>query len=522
MSASTSRKRILISVSDKTGIDIFAKALAETGCEIISTGGTADYLRTHDIPVMDISDLTGFPEMLDGRVKTLHPHVHGGILARRDDSSHMQALQSHNIQPIDMVVVNLYPFEATVQAGKDANSCIENIDIGGPGLIRAAAKNHGSVAIIVDPADYDMVIKEWRSAQDTLSQATLTHLAGKAYAHTAAYDAAIANWFHSRNELALPEQLLVTARHGLTLHYGENPHQHAGFYRTGDNSPSIATAQLVHGERLSYNNINDTNAALELVAEFTEPSVAIIKHANPCGVASSDTSLVDAFSHAYACDKVSAYGGIIAVNREVDTDLCDALKAKKLFVEVLIAPSITEEALARLSTRKKLRILITGGMPDPTSTRWQVKSIRGGMLYQQEDSTSVQQAQLKLVTKAIPNETLIHDALFAEKVAKHVKSNAIVMVRNKATIGIGAGQMSRVDSTRLAIWKAENAGLDTKGSVLASDAFFPFPDNVEQAAEAGVALVIQPGGSIRDEEVIASADAKGVHMVLSGIRHFKH
>lgn len=510
-------KRALISVSDKTGLIDFARFLHQSGIEILSTGGTAKALRDAKIAVTEVSDHTGFPEIMDGRVKTLHPKVHGGLLAVRDDMKHVEAMEKHDILPIDLVVINLYPFEATVAKGADFAECIENIDIGGPSMVRSAAKNHKFVTIVVDPADYAQVMEEMQAGKGATTTLTRRKLTAKAYSRTAAYDSAISAWFNVQNDVPFPASLTLNGTLKQALHYGENPHQKAAYYVTDSVSPSLATASQVQGSDLSYNNLNDASAAFELVREFDVPAVAIIKHANPCGVAVGK-DITEAFKKALACDPVSAYGGIIAVNRPLDKAFCEALG--KLFLEVMIAPDADAEAKAVLSSKKKLKLLLCGNVPKPAA-KMTVKTISGGFLLQEDDSIVMQDAP-KTVTKKAPDAVQMDDLLFAFTVAKHVKSNTIVLARGGATIGIGAGQMSRIDSTRIACWKAKEAGLDTKGTVLASDAFFPFADNVEMAAEAGVAAIIQPGGSIRDEDVIATADAKGLSMVFTGIRHFRH
>jgi phosphoribosylaminoimidazolecarboxamide formyltransferase/IMP cyclohydrolase len=508
--------RALLSVSDKTGLLEFAGFLHQSGVEILSTGGTAKTLRAAGIPVKEVSEHTGSPEIMDGRVKTLHPKVHGGILAIRDNPEHQQAMREQQIAPIDLLVINLYPFEATVAKGADFAECIENIDIGGPSMVRSAAKNHAFVTIVVDPADYPAVTEEMRRNNNATTPTTRRALAGKAYTRTAAYDAAISRWFNAQNGILFPGALTIGSALKQVLHYGENPHQKAAYYVTGEAS-SLATAVQVQGSELSYNNYNDVSAAFELVREFDRPAVAIIKHANPCGVAIGK-DITEAFTKALACDPVSAYGGIIATNRPLTKDFCDALG--KLFLEVMIAPSADDAAKAALVSKKKMKLLLVGNVPK-SAPKMVMKSISGGFLYQEED-VIVTNAALKTATKKAPGEAQQEDLLFAFTVAKHVKSNTIVLARNGATIGIGAGQMSRIDSTRIACWKAKEAGLDTQGAVLASDAFFPFPDNVEMAAEAGIVAIIQPGGSIRDEEVIAAADKHGIAMVFTGIRHFRH
>ena len=509
--------RALLSVSDKTGLIEFAKFLQAQNIEILSTGGTAKALRDAGIAVTEVSDHTGFPEIMDGRVKTLHPKIHGGILAVRDNMTHTEALTKHEITLIDMVVINLYPFEETVAKGADFATCIENIDIGGPSMVRSAAKNHAFVTIIVDPTDYAGVMEEMKNGGNATTVETRKKLAAKAFSRTAAYDAAISGWFNEHNRVPFPEQLTLAGTLKQSLHYGENPHQKAAYYATDMKNPSLATAKQAQGAELSYNNYNDVSAAFELVREFTQPAVAIIKHANPCGVAIG-ANITEAFTKALACDPVSAYGGIIATNRPLDKSFCEALG--KLFLEVMIAPDADTQAKTILSSKKKLKLLLSGSVPTPTP-KMVIKSISGGFLYQEEDAIITKDA-LKTVTKKIPTSAQQDDLLFAFTIAKHVKSNTIVLVRNQATIGIGAGQMSRIDSTRIACWKAKEAGLETKGAVLASDAFFPFADNVEMAAVAGIAAIIQPGGSIRDEEVIASADKHGIPMVFTGVRHFRH
>ncbi len=516
--------RALISVSDKTGLVPFARALREKNVDLLSTGGTFKVLQEADIAVTEVSAHTGFPEMMDGRVKTLHPRIHGGILARRD--SHAQALRDHDIPPIDLIVVNLYPFEATVAAGKPFEDCIENIDIGGPALIRSAAKNHDFVTVVTDPSDYETVIAEMVLHQGGTTLATRRELAAKAYARTAAYDSAISGWFAGQLGETLPNRFAMAGTLQQRMRYGENPHQEAALYRDGSNRPGVVAARQIQGKELSYNNIADADAALELVAEFERPAVAIIKHANPCGVAEGG-SLSEAYARALACDPVSAFGGIIAVNRELDAATAEEIA--HLFAEVIVAPSISDAAQAVLLQKKNLRVLATEFLPDPTSPGLLVKTIAGGFLLQSRDTGRVTRDQLKIVTKRAPTETEIEDLLFAFRVAKHVKSNAIVYAKNLATVGVGAGQMSRVDSSRIAAWKAQEAATAaklseplTQGSVVASDAFFPFADGLIAAAEAGVTAIIQPGGSMRDSEVIAAADERGLAMVFTGLRHFRH
>jgi phosphoribosylaminoimidazolecarboxamide formyltransferase/IMP cyclohydrolase len=521
-------RRALLSVSDKTGLIDFAKALHEAGIELVSTGGTSKAIAEAGLPVKDVSELTGFPEMMDGRVKTLHPKVHGGLLAVRDDADHKAAMDIHGIGAIDLLCVNLYPFEATVAKGAGYDECVENIDIGGPAMIRAAAKNHAYVAVIVEGSDYASVIEEIKTKGGT-TKALRQHLAHKAYARTAAYDAAISNWFAETLKDTAPDYRAFGGRLKQTLRYGENPHQIASFYVNGDNRPGVATAIQLQGKELSYNNINDTDAAFELAAEFDPakaPAIAIIKHANPCGVATGAT-LADAYRAALACDPVSAFGGIIASNIRLDGATAEEIA--KIFTEVIIAPDADEDARRIIGGRKNLRLLITGGLPNATSPGLTVKSVSGGMLVQSRDNGHVTLADLKVVTKRQPTDQELKDLLFAFRVCKHVKSNAIIYVKNGATVGIGAGQMSRVDSARIAARKAQDAaeaaGLKepaTIGSVVASDAFFPFADGLLSAAEAGATAVIQPGGSMRDDEVIAAADEKGLAMVMTGMRHFRH
>jgi phosphoribosylaminoimidazolecarboxamide formyltransferase / IMP cyclohydrolase len=528
MSASLDRpiERALISVFDKTGLAEFAAALAARQIEILSTGGTARALQAAGIPVTDVADVTRFPEMLDGRVKTLHPAIHGGILARRDIESHRAALQAHGIKPIDLVVSNLYPFEATLARGAAWDECIENIDIGGPSLIRGSAKNHDFVTVVTDPADYETVLAEMAAHGGATTLALRRRLAGLAYARTAAYDAAIASWMVGHEGEEFPPVLTLAGRRRQLLRYGENPHQAAALYVGGAARPGVATARQLQGKELSYNNLNDTDAAFELVAEFEEPAVAIIKHANPCGVALG-ASLAEAYRKALACDPVSAFGGIIALNRPLDGETAEAIAG--LFAEVVIAPAVEAEAVARLQRKADLRILVTGGMPDPVAPGLTFRSLAGGFLAQTRDAGRVGPADLRTVTKRAPSPEEVADLLFAFRVVKHVKSNAIVFARDGATLGIGAGQMSRVDSSRIAVLKAvetaKAAGRDAEalaGSAVASDAFYPFIDALLVAAEAGATAVIQPGGSKRDEEVIAAADAQGMAMVLTGMRHFRH
>jgi len=519
-------RRALISVSDKSGLIEFAKCLARHGVEILSTGGSAKALTDAGIRVVEVGAFTGFPEMMDGRVKTLHPKIHGGILARRDSDEHRAAMRDHAIAPIDLVVVNLYPFEATVARGENFATCIENIDIGGPALIRAAAKNHDFVAVVTDPADYAELIAEMDGKAGATSLALRRHLAAAAYARTGSYDAAIAQWFAEEVGDAFPRRTVIAGERQQLLRYGENPHQSAAFYVGGRKRPGIATARQIQGKELSYNNLNDTDAAFECVAEFDRPAVAIIKHANPCGVALG-VDLHAAYLKAYACDPVSAFGGIVALNRRLDG--ATATEIAKIFVEVIVAPDADTAALDVLAAKKNLRLLLTGAVPDPADKGMTIRSLAGGYLVQGRDNGRVSDDDLRVVTKRAPSATERADLLFAFAVAKHVKSNAIVYAKSGATVGIGAGQMSRVDSSRIAAWKAmegaKAAGEPQSraiGSVVASDAFFPFADGLLAAAEAGATAVIQPGGSVRDAEVIAAADEKGLAMVFTGMRHFRH
>ncbi|WP_336962091.1 bifunctional phosphoribosylaminoimidazolecarboxamide formyltransferase/IMP cyclohydrolase [Sphingobium aquiterrae] len=523
-------RRALLSVSDKTGLADLGKALAGHGVELVSTGGTAKALREAGLEVMDISDLTGFPEMMDGRVKTLHPKVHGGLLAVRGNPEHVAAMDAHQIGAIDLVVVNLYPFAATVAKGAEREEIIENIDIGGPSMVRSAAKNHESVAILTDPADYARLIAEMADNAGATSYDFRRMLAGKAYAATAAYDSMIAGWFaHADQGVMFPETLSVASRLSTTLRYGENPHQSAALYLPlGPTANGIAQAKQLQGKALSYNNYNDADAALELVSEFRDgpPTVVIVKHANPCGVATGET-LIEAYEAALACDSVSAFGGIIAVNRPLDGPTAEAISG--IFTEVVAAPDADEDAKAIFAKKKNLRLLLTGELPDPARPGLAMKSIAGGLLVQSRDNGRVDRAALQVMTKRAPTEQELTDCLFAWTVAKHVKSNAIVYARGGSTAGIGAGQMNRLESARIAAWKAKDAAdkagwaeARTIGSAVASDAFFPFADGLLAAVEAGATAVIQPGGSIRDAEVIAAADEADLAMVFTGMRHFRH
>jgi len=489
--------------------------------ELLSTGGTAQAMRDAGLDVTDVSDHTGFPEMLDGRVKTLHPKVHGGLLGKRDDANHQQAMQAHDIAPIDLVVVNLYPFEQTVANGGDYAACVENIDIGGPAMIRSAAKNHADVLVITDSADYARVTDAMAAHNAHTPLALRQELAAKAYARTAAYDSAISTWFAGQlgADATFPQELTVRAQLRQVLRYGENPHQQAAWYVWPEGAQGLCAAEQLQGKELSYNNLNDTDAALALVQEFDEPAVAIIKHANPCGVAVAPTQ-AQAFTKALACDPQSAFGGIIALNRPLDAETVEAMGG--LFVEVIIAPAVSDDAKALLEKKKNLRLLVVGENAQ-AQARMQLRPISGGLLLQSEDREGMpNQAELKTVSKRVPDPQEMADMRIAFTVAKHVKSNAIVLVKDGATVGIGAGQMSRVDSVRIATLKAKDAGLDVQGAALASDAFFPFDDNIHLAAQYGISALIQPGGSIRDDEVIAAADEHGMAMVTTGIRHFRH
>jgi phosphoribosylaminoimidazolecarboxamide formyltransferase/IMP cyclohydrolase len=523
---STPIRRALFSVSDKSGLADFAKFLHEHGVELISTGGTAKALKNEGLPVKEVAEVTGFPEMLDGRVKTLHPTIHGGILGIRGNAEHEKTMADHKIGPIDLIVVNLYPFEQTVAGGGDFAECIENIDIGGPAMIRSAAKNHAGVTVVVDPVDYALVIADMKLNQGKVTDTTRRQLAARAFARTASYDAAISTWFAGQLNDDYPRWLSFGGKLKQTLRYGENPHQTAALYVTGEKRAGVAVALQVQGKELSYNNINDTDAAYELVAEFTGPACAIIKHANPCGVALG-TDCLDAYTKALVCDPVSAFGGIIALNRPIDGRT--AAKITELFTEVVIAPGADDEAKAFFAKKKNLRLLITDGLPDPATPGRTVRNVAGGYLVQGRDNGRVTKAELNVVTKVQPTAQQMDDLLLAFTICKHVKSNAIVYVKNGATVGIGAGQMSRIDSARIAHSKSKDAAKAlgqsealTVGSVVASDAFFPFPDGLLVTAEAGAVAVIQPGGSIKDEDVIKAADDKGLAMVFTGMRHFRH
>jgi phosphoribosylaminoimidazolecarboxamide formyltransferase/IMP cyclohydrolase len=517
-------RRALLSVSDKTGLADFARALVASGVQLISTGGTAKALRDAGLSVTDVSDITGFPEIMDGRVKTLHPKVHGGLLGLRD--KHADAMRAHAIEGIDLLVSNLYPFEATVAKGASFEDAIENIDVGGPAMIRAAAKNHEWVTVIVDPEDYAAVLAE--IAGGGVSSETRRRLAQTAFARTAAYDSAVSNWLAEKIGEPAPRRRALAGRLRQTLRYGENPHQEAAFYVTGERRAGVATAVQLQGKELSYNNINDTDAAYELVAEFdpATPACAIIKHANPCGVALGAT-LADAYKEALACDPLSAFGGVLAFNRTLDSETAEEIA--KLFTEVIIAPDADDDARRILAAKKNLRLLIAGGPPDARAPGLTFRSVSGGFLVQTRDALTVTQDQLKVVTQRAPTEREMADMLFAFTVAKHVKSNTIVYAKDGATAGIGAGQMSRVDAARIAAAKAREAAATagwaaprTIGSAAASDAFFPFPDGLITVADAGATAVIQPGGSVNDADVIACANERGLAMVFTGIRHFRH
>jgi len=519
-------RRALISVANKAEIIPFASALAARGVAIISTGGTAQALTAAGLQVTEVAEVTGATEFLDGRVKTLHPAIHGGLLARRDRPDHLAALAERGIAPIDLLVCNLYPFAETAASGAGTEACIENIDIGGVALIRAAAKNHSAVAVVTDPADYECVLTALAASDGALDAGLRRTLARKAFAITAAYDAAIAEWMARAEAVVFPETVVLAGRLGQRPRYGENPHQAAAFYRAGETRPGVATARQLQGKELSYNNYADADAAFELVAEFTSPAVVIVKHANPCGVAAA-ADLHTAWERAFSCDTISPFGGIVAVNRSLDAATADEMN--KIFAEVVIAPCMDEGAAALLARKPLVRVLLTGGMPDQAAPRMMLRSLAGGFLLQEGDRVVATPNTLKTVTKRAPSAAEINDLIFADTVAKHVKSNAIVFAKHGATVGIGAGQPSRVDSSKIAVAKAGDmqkaAGLavsPVKGAVMASDAFFPFADGLEVGIEAGITAVIQPGGSRRDDEVIAAADKAGIAMVFTGIRHFRH
>ncbi|MBI1910703.1 MAG: bifunctional phosphoribosylaminoimidazolecarboxamide formyltransferase/IMP cyclohydrolase [Deltaproteobacteria bacterium] len=523
-------RRAIISVTDKTGIVDFAKELSAAGVEIISTGGTAELIRNAGVTVIPIQSYTGFPEMLDGRLKTLHPKIHGGILGIRDNATHQKEMETNGILPIDMVVVNLYAFEDTIAKGCTLEHAIENIDIGGPTMIRAAAKNYNDVAVVVDPADYGRIVKEMHDKKNCLSLQTRFSLAKKVFQLTARYDAAISNYLGSVPEIPeaepmkrFPETFTVQYEKVQDLRYGENPHQAAAFYRIRSKGiPGLGDAKQLQGKELSFNNILDLNAALQIAVEFHEPAAVIIKHNNPCGTAISKAGLLEAYKKAYACDTVSAFGGIVGFNRPVTKEVAEILN--QIFLEAVIAPKFEKDALDVFNAKKNLRVIETGEIKQEHRsfgpTDLDIKRVSGGVLLQTLDLESA--SDLKTVTKRGPNEKELENLIFAWNVCKHVKSNAIIFANDGRTVGVGAGQMSRIDSTRIAVLKAKDAGLEVKGSVMASDAFFPFRDNVDMAAEHGVTAIIQPGGSIRDEEVIKAADEHGIAMVFTGIRHFKH
>jgi len=517
--------RALISLSDKSGLEAAARALHARGVELISTGGTRAAIADFGLPVKDVADLTGFPEMMDGRVKTLHPVIHGGLLGVRDAAEHRAAMDAHGIDPIDIVWIDLYPFEQTVAAGGGIEAAIENIDIGGPAMIRSGSKNHGYVAVAVDPEGIGEILTALEADGGT-SLALRKRLAARAFARTAAYDAAVSGWFAGQVEDAAPTRKTIAGSLAQTLRYGENPHQRGAFYRTAERRPGVAASEQVQGKELGYNNIADADAAYELVAEFDRPACVIVKHANPCGVALG-TDLGEAYARALACDPVSAFGGVIAVNRPLSA--ADARAITDIFTEVVIAPGADAGAREIFAAKKNLRLLLTDGLPDPLAPGEVFRSVAGGLLVQTRDTARLTAAELKIVTRRTPTPTEIEDMLFAFTVAKHVKSNAIVFARDGQTAGIGAGQMNRRDSARIAALRAgeaaEQAGLPeslAKGSACASEAFFPFADGLIQAVEAGATAVIQPGGSIRDKEVIAAADAADVTMAFTGVRVFRH
>lgn len=518
----------LLSVADKTGIVELAKDLASRGVKLLSTGGTSKALKDAGLEVTDVSDITKFPEIMDGRVKTLHPNIHGALLAIRDDEEHIAAMKTHGIGTIDLAILNLYPFEETVHSGANYANCVENIDIGGPAMIRASAKNHAYVTVITDPDDYPEILGMLKENDGAVPLDFRKRMAHKAYARTAAYDTAISNWFAAELEVEMPLHRAIAGRLEAVMRYGENPHQSAGFYKTMEQRPGVSTATQHQGKQLSYNNINDTDAAFELISEFDpalSPAIAIIKHANPCGVAMAG-SLKEAYLRALACDPVSAFGGIVAMNQILDAEAAEEIV--KTFTEVIIAPEVSPEAMEIVAAKKNLRLLTTGALADPRAPGIMAKTVAGGMLVQGRDAANVDDLELKVVTKRQPTADELSDMKFAFRVAKHVKSNAIIYVKDAATVGIGAGQMSRIDSSRIAARKAVDAAeaaggeLLTKGSAVASDAFFPFADGLISAVEAGATSVIQPGGSMRDDEVIAAADEAGIAMVFTGTRHFRH
>jgi phosphoribosylaminoimidazolecarboxamide formyltransferase/IMP cyclohydrolase len=514
-------RRVLLSVWDKTGLVDVARALVDLGAELISTGGTHAAIAAAGLPVREVSEVTGFPEMMDGRVKTLHPMIHGGLLGVRAAPDHAAAMTEHGIGGIDLFYGTLYPFEETVASGADFEACVEKIDIGGPAMTRSSAKNHAYVAVCTSAADVAEVIAAMKADGGT-KLALRRRLAARAFARTAAYDAAIAGWFATQNEDWFPDTLSIAGGRIQRMRYGENPHQHAAFYRGGDARPGVASARQLQGKELSYNNVADTDAAFELVAEFPPadaPAVAIIKHANPCGVAVGGT-LTAAYKRALACDPTSAFGGIVAMNRALDAET--AAEILEVFTEVVIAPEASDEAVALFKAKKNVRLLVTGGLPDPHKQGGVFRSVGGGFLMQTRDIARITAADLKIVTRRQPTEAEVADMLFAFVIAKHVKSNAIVFAKDGQTLGIGAGQMNRKDSARIAAMRAADFGLDLQGSACASEAFFPVADGLIQAAEAGASAVIQPGGSIRDAEVIAAADEAGIAMAFTGVRVFRH
>ena len=521
-------KRALISVSDKTGLEHLARRLVAMDVELLSTGGTAKTLRGFGLNVKDVSDETGFPEIMDGRVKTLHPGIHGGLLSIRDNAEHEAQRHAHNIGLIDLLVVNLYPFEETLARGGTRDEIVENIDIGGPAMIRAASKNHDGVAVVVTPQDYDALLTEMQANNGGTTLALRKRLAATAFARTASYDAAISQWMAQDVDVPFPAFTGFGGRKHQDLRYGENPHQQAAVYKSSDGRIGILDATQVQGKELSYNNINDADAALEALSEFGDgqPACVIVKHANPCGVAVA-ASIAEAYAQALICDPVSGFGGIIALNRKLDGAAAEEIA--KIFTEVILAPGADDDALRILSAKRNLRLLLLPKLPTATARTTLVKSIAGGLLTQSRDAETLDMTALKVVTKRAPTDQEMQDLLFAWKVAKHVKSNAIIFAKNGRTTGIGAGQMSRIDSTRIAVSKSLDAAKaqgrnepDAKGSVLASDAFFPFPDGLEAAADAGATAIIQPGGAMKDNDVIAAADARGLAMVFTGIRHFRH
>ncbi len=511
-------RRALLSVSDKSGLLPFARFLAEQGVELLSTGGTARLLQTEGLAVTEVAEHTGQAEILEGRVKTLHPKIHGGLLGDRRKPEHVATMEAEGIAPIDLLVVNLYSFRQTLASGADFDTCVENIDIGGPAMLRAAAKNHASVAVVVDPNDYAAVQEALAGAeqQGGLGDGLRRKLARKAFAHTAAYDSDIARWLADKDQEDFPEEFSLAGKRLATLRYGENPHQGAAWYASGSRPEGLAAATLVQGKPLSYNNINDADAALNLVSEFREPAVAIIKHANPCGVAVG-ANLVEAYQQAYACDTTSAFGGIVAVNRQLDAKTAELIT--QIFTEVVVAPSVSDEAKDLFTAKKNLRLLITGDQTPASESSLIVKTLRGGFLLQNRDQSWADPDKIHCVTQRQASDSERADLEFAFRVAKHVKSNAIVLVKDGRTVGIGAGQMSRVDAARIATWKA---GDEAQGCVLASDAFFPFADGIQMAIDAGAKAVIQPGGSMRDDEVIQAANEAGLAMLFTGMRHFNH